>query len=386
MSPRASNKPEKLKYVSLVNGRWVYRPYIPKAQRDQFDVDRSGFIKPIKLGVEKDPWHRIVKAYAAVVENIFSYTERDKLTLNWLAKEYEASSTFRALSDASQKKAKTTRRILDHELTINGRVGTFGQLFAKELTHPLVRQVREKRLADMQSRGHDGRSHCNREIAFLSAVLQWATEMYEEVATNPIRGLRALKENVRDRYVTNTEYQEQLDIAGEVADYLPVVMELTYLFSARGVEVTDLEIRHTKQADESGTPVVQVIRRKGSKTTYIERNPRVDAAINAAMTLHKKRKISGKYLVPGVRGAKLYKSTLDEAMQRLKRKMSKKTLMSYHTHSNGPDEVKSPLFWTLHDLKRKGISDSENKHIAGHKSEAMRQRYNVKTETFLAPE
>ena len=117
-----------------------------------------------------------------------------------------------------------------------------------------------------------------------------------------------------------------------------------------------------------------------------ERNDRVDAAIESAMALHRKRKVSGKFLVPGVRGAKLGKSTLDEAMQRLKKRMTELEIKSCHSNSTGKDETESPLYWTLHDLKRKGISDSENKHIAGHKSEAMRQRYNVKTETFSAPD
>lgn len=43
----------------------------------------------------------------------------------------------------------------------------------------------------------------------------------------------------------------------------------------------------------------------------------------------------------------------------------------------------SPLCWTLHELKRKVISDSKNKCIGGRKTEAIRQRYNVKT--FTAP-
>lgn len=51
-------------------------------------------------------------------------------------------------------------------------------------------------------------------------------------------------------------------------------------------------------------------------------------------------------------------------MQRLKRKMAKK----------GLDDV----YWSLHKLKSKGISDSKDKTIAGHKTEAMRQKYNTK--------
>ena len=249
----------------------------------------------------------------------------------------------------------------------------------------MLRQVREKRLADMVARGHDGKSHCNREIAFLSAAIQWARGMYEEVDRNPIRGLPSLKENERDRYVTDSEYFNQLEVAKEITDYLPVVMELTYLFAARGIEVLDLEIRHTRVVNEDGRRVVQVARRKGSQTTRIECNERVDEAIEAAMALHKKRKISGKYLVPGVRGAKLIKSTLDDAMGRLKKRMAELEMKSTWTRSEGQDEDESLMYWTLHDLKRKGISDSENKRIGGHKSEAMRQRYNVKNETFEAP-
>ena len=133
---KASKDPNKIKYVSLVNGRWVYRPYIRKADRDNFDVDRSGFLKPIKLGVKADPWHRVLKVLAVVQEDLVSHTKRDRFTLRWIADKYEQSSDFRALSSASQKKAKTTRRILDHELTINERPGDLGELLIESVTHP----------------------------------------------------------------------------------------------------------------------------------------------------------------------------------------------------------------------------------------------------------
>ncbi|MDB3936456.1 hypothetical protein N9383_07070, partial [Granulosicoccus sp.] len=335
MSPRPSKDLNKIKYVSLVNGRWVYRPYIPKSERDLHQVDRSGFLKPFKLGVAADPWHRILKAHAATVENLFNNTNKDEFTLRWISEKYEQSSVFRNLSDASRKKAKTTRRILDHEVHVNGREGTLGDAQANSLTLPFLRQIREARLDDLRSRGRDGKSQCNREIAYLSAAVQWATEMYDEVPRNTVRGLKALKENTRDRYVTDAEYSQQLELAAQISDYLPVAMELTYLFAARGIEVTDLEIRHTQKTDEDGISVVQVNRRKGSNTTYIQRNERVDAAIRAAMSLHKKRKISGKFLLPGVRGPRLLKSTLDDAMQRLKALMTEKQCESHWTRSSG---------------------------------------------------
>ena len=34
-------------------------------------------------------------------------------------------------------------------------------------------------------------------------------------------------------------------------------------------------------------------------------------------------------------------------------------------------------WWTLHDLKRKGLTEVTDKTIAGHRTEAMRQRYNA---------
>jgi hypothetical protein len=54
-------------------------------------------------------------------------------------------------------------------------------------------------------------------------------------------------------------------------------------------------------------------------------------------------------------------------MQRLKKKVS-------------PD-----VYWSLHLLKSKAISDAKNKNIGGHKSEAMKQRYNTKTEIVEPP-
>ena len=71
-------------------------------------------------------------------------------------------------------------------------------------------------------------------------------------------------------------------------------------------------------------------------------------------------------LIIGMKGRKLPKSGLDTAMKRLKKKMEEMGL--------------GDNFWSLHKLKAKGVSDAENKRIVGHRSEAMREQYNVKTE------
>jgi hypothetical protein len=53
-------------------------------------------------------------------------------------------------------------------------------------------------------------------------------------------------------------------------------------------------------------------------------------------------------------------------MQRLKKLME----------SEGMGDV----YWSLHKLKSKGVSDARDDRIAGHKSEAMRERYKTKIE------
>ena len=46
--------------------------------------------------------------------------------------------------------------------------------------------------------------------------------------------------------------------------------------------------------------------------------------------------------------------------------------------------LSSVYFW-LHDLKRKGISDAADDRIAGHVSDTIRARYNVKVQEFDPP-
>ena len=89
-----------------------------------------------------------------------------------------------------------------------------------------------------------------------------------------------------------------------------------------------------------------------------------------SLELHKKHKIQvlDPYLITGHTGGIMPKSTLDQAMQDLKTKMAEKGL--------------GHIYWNLHLAKSKGISDAENDRISDHKSEAMRQRYNTKIQSF----
>ena len=93
------------------------------------------------------------------------------------------------------------------------------------------------------------------------------------------------------------------------------------------------------------------------------------AAYEQALSRHKIIKIIpiDPYLIAGFSGEQFNKSAFDDAMQRLKAHMEEKGL--------------SDTYWTLHKLKSKDISDSKDKHIAGHKTEQMRQKYDTKVHT-----
>ena len=354
MTPRRSKNPDSIKYVSLVNGRYVYRPYIPARLRHLHAVDSSNRLKPpIKLGVEGDKWHKIVSAHAAAYSEVFGNTSRKVYTLRWCVEQYKESDKFLESSQGSQKRARSLGRILDHEMKLNGRPISLGELYPSDLTKAKVRTIRNKRLKMFQNAGRKGRSHCNREISFLSSAVTWCSEHFDE-------------------------------IAGEVREWLPWLCVLNYKLASRGAEALEVLLDDI-DVDRDGNPAVLVERLKGSKATLIQIDDDLQACIDYFKSRHKGT-IGYRYLVPGLRGEKMRKSTVDSAMQELKRLMAKREYQSRWSRRGGKrDTTYSPLFWNMHLIKAKGVSDAEDDRIAGHKSQSMRDLYNRKVASFKAP-
>lgn len=384
MTPRTSKDPNKLKHVELVNGRWVYRPYIPKNKRDGLQVDAKGRIKPIRLGSASDPRHKIVAAYAAAVKLLEVGSDSDRFTLRWMDARYRKSREFKELSASSQKKAATLRKALDHKITLAGKPATLGDLRHNELTTAIINRIIEKRLSALQKAGKKGTVHVNREMTYLAGVVSWAKGMYDEIKDNPFVGRNRIKEEPSDRYVTDAEYEIQYRIASEMSDYLPVVFELAYLLASRGCEAISLKITDIRK-DRQGNPAIYVSRTKGSINNFIQITPRIQAAIDAAMALHRTRKVSGVYLVPGPRSARLTQGTLQSRMQDLRGVMKERGITSRWTRKGGQNEHESPLYWTLHALKKKGVTDADDNRIAGHKTDRIREEYTVQAASFKPP-
>lgn len=359
-APRSKN-PNFPKYVGPANGRLVYRPYIPADKRHLVQTDKGGFLKPpVKLGKVGDPEERWMRAYLAAKEEIEAkLTGRKKFTLYWLRDEYHQSRQFKELAPKSQKNAELMSRLLEHAIKIDGQPATLGDLTAARLTTPMLRSLFEKRLAKYQSNGKKGSAMVNRERAWFSAMLTWGIQHIEGLGlpTNPCHGIKGFKEEPATRYVTDAEYDLQVEIASQLYPYMPVVYELAYLCAARGIEVTDLTKASIKDQG------LEVDRRKGSEDNGILWTPRLQAAVAAAKAMHKEGKVATMALLVNMHGQRLTKAAIESAQQRIKEKM---------------EEIgKGDVYWNLHALKRKGVSDAEDKRIAGHKTEAMQRRYDV---------
>lgn len=371
----AAKKPKKLKmpYLEQSRGFWWYRPYIPVKQRAGLKVDSRGRLPAIRLCSTSEPEWVVREAHAAAMKSLNMAMDEDMHTLGWMNKRYLESSKFTNRPRDSQRRSLNLARVFDHPIELNGRETTLSKLHPSQLTKPMLRVIMDDRYEAYIANGKQGGSQCNRELSHISVVYKYNLERVDEFAgvINPTLGMERFPENVNDRYVTDAEYFAQWTAAFDYLDYLPVVFELAYLTAARGIEVTELMLQNIVNNPETGGKAIKVERRKGSKTTYINVTPRLQAAIDAAKALHRKRKYTGMYLVPGARSAQLNKSTLETAMNRLAKRMKERGCNF------------EP--WTLHDLKRKGISDSQDKRIAGHLTEAMRQRYDVKIHAFDAP-
>jgi len=362
------------KYAKLANGRYVYRPYITKKQRhDGIKTDKYNYLcPPILLGYKDDPIHTIYKKYAEVVEQ-HNYLNADEncpyLSLCWLYEQYTSGRFFKELAPKTQTLYKTCAGILEHEIEVDGRNTTLSKLPATHLKTTIIRRILDRRVEQYKTAGRKGESICNNEKALLSAMYRYGIQYIDALADmkNPAHGITKYKVAVRDRYVTDEEYECQHKIAAEKSpEYLPIVMELAYLLAARGIEVTDLTI---SSATSDG---IVVKRRKGSKDTIIKWSERLRIAWKAALSLHTIAPQPEAKLLVGRRGHSVTRHAVTKAWQKLKKYMKE---AGHESH-----------YFQLHDLKRKGISDAKDDMIAGHVSPVIRANYTVKLKLFDAPD
>lgn len=309
----------------------------------------------------------MLRALATVKEQHTFQQIEDYLTLKWLHRHWvthkptgtdSASRAYQGLAASTRKRYDGCKRLLDHPLEIDGKASTLGFVIADQLTTFLVRQILDKRYNQGVTP-----AQLNNELAMLGSMYKYAKQYRPELAIteSPTRGVEKYAVKARARFVDDIDYRIQYQVAETVnrpalLDY----MELSFLLAARGCEVMDLTVG---SATEQG---IVVIRRKGSKDTGINWNPRLRAAWNRALSRHQQPKPDDQLIVCK-RGKPIGKSTIDDAWGLVRQAMKEKGL--------------EHVYFTAHDLKRKRITEATDKGLAG-QTEAMQRRYQVNVDWF----
>lgn len=361
--------------VEIKNGHYQYRHQVPAKLRRLSTIDnldargRAPRVVLCPVGSSKS---MLYKTLAAAVQAFEHEADPEFLSLRWLHRKWKehnpvgrgaAGKAFKGLALSTQKRYIGCEKLLEHELTINARKATFGDCRADKLTTFVIRQVLDKRY-DQET----GLGQLNNELAMIGSMYKYAKQYRPEIklAESPTKGIEKFHIEPRKRYVTDADYALQYSIAGEIdRDYLQDYMELTFMLAARGCEVCDLTIA---SGNKSG---VIVERRKGSQDTGINWSPRLEAAWKRALSRHTSKPLaSSARLLMNRHGKSVSKTAVDDAWGLVRDEMKRRGL--------------SDIYFRAHDLKRKGISDSTAKGIAG-QSEQMQRQYDVDVNWFDAP-
>ncbi|MGS4679270.1 tyrosine-type recombinase/integrase [Enterobacter soli] len=277
--------------------------------------------------------------YEAALKDI-----EEKTNLSGLFDEFFASADYHKLGTETRKDYKKYARKL---------VPVFGKMDPDSVKPQHIRQYMDKRgvVAPVQA---------NREKAFMSRVYGWA---YERgiVKGNPCKGVRQFKEEERERYVTDQEYNALYDVSPVV---VKVAMEIAYLCLARQGDVLAVQKAHL-------LPEGIFIRQGKTAAKQIKAwSNRLTAAIELANSLPLKEGVSSIYVLHQQNGQRYTRDGFNSRWQQAKEEAQKK-----FSHL---------LFdFTFHDLKAKGVSDlegslQEKQQISGHKTITQTARYDRK--------
>lgn len=328
-------------YVYLSKGRYFHRP--PGGPETKLAPATA---------TKADVW----RAYVVRVPQ--SHATEGRHTLKSLAGEYLRSERFKGLAPNTQKDALRAINNVIAFPTLDGR--QFGEFLVHDITVGTMRKFMDKRGETSKHRG-------NLELAYTSAMFSWAFER-EKVALNPCKGIKRFSLKARDRYISDDEYRERFDLAGEMGRCdLQVMMELAYLCRLRENEVLKMLDSPAFISPSSG---VLAKRGKGSKTQWIEWSERLAAAIAAARAI-RRRIPTTMLLVSPHSGQPLTLSAFASAWQ----------VVRIEAGERG-----QAIDWHFHDLKAKGVSDFEgDKHRAsGHKTMRMTMVYDRKMDSVAS--
>lgn len=317
------------KYVEI-HGKWfTYRPYLR---------ERGKHGKRVKLCPASAKRSEVWEAYEKYAEDLPTHNLRK------LLETYNRSDKAQTLSPATMRNYRQFCETISSKKTGSGKL--FGDVDVESITPGVMRLYMDS-LTDTPILA-------NRHLQYLKAAFNWAFER-DMVMSNPCKGVRQFKQQARTRYVTDDEYMKMYAV---VPPYIQVMMELAYLCRARRGEILALKWSDVKPEG------LLLTRTKGSKTQIIEITERLQAALNAAKALPG---LSSVHLIHNQQGQRIKEEAFTSQWQRSMKKAD-------------CDQ------FNFHDLKAKAVSDVDGDKLkaSGHKSAAMLNVYDRKTETVKA--
>ncbi|WNF56004.1 integrase [Pseudomonas sp. SG20052] len=298
----------------------------------------------------------------------------DRGTLRYVCEQFHQSDRYKKLAPKTHDDYCYSRDVL---LNIPTKLGKpLGDLAVKKFTAALVQRIVD-RLADEGTP-----SKAAHALRYLRRVLQWGRNRgFLEV--NPALGIEAPIERKQRRLPRQKVMDVLIDRAtargrlarnepGGCPEYLASVMELAYLCRLRGIEVVTLT--DANELEEG----ILTNRRKGSRDNIVRWTPRLRAVWDGAKALRARtwesRKTpipiapSKRFIIVASHGGPLRKTSLDTAWQR------------FITLAIADGNIHPEDRFALHDLKRRGITDTtgtraDKQEASGHRDAKMMDVY-----------
>lgn len=328
MSGKRKNKDDNWMPKRVYRGRSSYE-YIPQSG------SRKALVKLPKDGIETE------SIKAEVWNEYRKINENTEYNVAELIKDFHASTQFK------RKGKRTQSDYLRYSEKVNIVFG--------KMKPSAIKPVHIRRFMDKLGETHEVTA--NRHHSYLSVLLSWALER-DHCQTNPAKSVRKFKEEPRDRYVEQWEFDLVTKVAAESHyKYITPMMWIAYLCRMRPNEVRALCEHHITDKG------VFVERGKGSENEITLWSPALRKAIADARSLHPNAPVRmERPLFHDKDGFPIKSEAFKTAWQRVMRKSIDAGLKER---------------FTFHDLKARGITN-HNEKFGGHKTKKMAKVYDRK--------
>jgi site-specific recombinase XerD len=324
----------------------------------------------------------------AIVEEMRSGDRRGSLAA--LIDLFEKSSEFKELATRTQKDYQWLGKQASAYVLKDG--STLGTQRIAHLTVPAMQRMVEtlatgREATRLQPQLPATPTKANQLLRYLRRLFAWGVR-HGHCKHNPAKGVRQVKEVADPKMPSHDAFAAVLAFArergrliahtrGSISPYLPAVMVLAYNVRLRGIEIdtlTDAEILPEGILSN---------RRKGSRDNITAWNPELREAIRWLQQYRQDLVAANGWVTPirpdqrrllvNESGQPLTREALASAWQRMIR-------AAINAKAIAPEQR-----FSLHGLKHLGITDSEDKAAGGHRTEAMRQRYDHEVPTVQPP-